>query len=214
MPPHGARQRDKRKGRAMITLGNSLRNVLKPNLSQGISTTSRGANSATLWMPQMTTCDNMWGLIPNSCLKFDTCMSWIACANLWWGFQLGPSVSLRKIGPPHYLKPSWKWKASRMWDGVKNSGSRKITSSFTRSHAIRVNGTEDKEARGRKNLNTSKAQGSSPREILWRKGLLSKGANPREMLVGSLREHVSIATKWGITAKIVPCPRQGMEALR
>jgi len=31
---------------------------------------------------------------------------------------------------------------------------------------MRVNGTEGKEAQGRKSLNNSKAQGSSPREIL------------------------------------------------
>jgi len=53
-----------------------------------------------------------------------------------------------------------------MWDGVKNPGSRRTTSSFTRSHTMRVNGTKDKEAQGRKSPNTSKAQGSSPREIL------------------------------------------------
>ncbi len=51
---------------------------------------------------------DMWRFISNSCLN------WITCANLWWGFQLGPNVSLRKIGLPHYSKPSWKWKAFRM----------------------------------------------------------------------------------------------------
>jgi len=50
--------------------------------------------------------------------------------------------------------------------GVKNSGSRKITSSFTRNHAMRENGTEGKKAQERKNLNNSKARGLSPREIL------------------------------------------------
>ncbi len=108
MLPHGGGHWNKRRGRTMVTLGNSLRNVSNPNLFQGILTTSRSANSTTLWMPQMTTCDNVWVFIPNSCLRSDTCMSWIACANLWWGFQLGPSVSLRKTGPPHYLKPSWR----------------------------------------------------------------------------------------------------------
>jgi hypothetical protein len=34
------------------------------------------------------------------------------------------------------------------------------------------------------------------------------------MLVGSPREHVLIVTKWGITPRIVPSPKQGMEALR
>jgi hypothetical protein len=36
-----------------------------------------------------------------------------------------------------------------MWDRVKNPSSRRTTSSFTRSHAMKVNGTEDKEAQGR-----------------------------------------------------------------
>jgi len=214
MPPHGGGQWDKRRGKTTVTLGNSLQNGSNPNLFQGIPITSRGANSATLWMSQMTICDNMWRLIPNSCLKFDTCMSWIACANLWWGSQLGLNVSLRKIGPPHYPKPSWKWKASRMWDKVKDPGSRRITSSFTKSHAMRENGTEGKKAQERKSLNNSKARGSSPREILWRKGFPSKGVNPKEMLVGSLREHVSTVMKWGITIKIIPSPKRGMQALR
>jgi len=214
MPPHGGGQWDKKKRRTMVTLGNFLKNISKSNLFQGIPITSRSANSMTLWMPQMTTCNNMWGVIPNSCLRSSTCMNWIACANLWWGFQLGSSVSLKKIGPPHYPKPSWKWKAFRMWDGVKNLNSRRTTSSFTRSHAMRVNGTEGKEAQERKNLSNSKAWGSSLREILWRKGLLLKGANPREMLVRSLKEHASTAPKWGITPKIVPSPKWGMEALR
>jgi len=34
------------------------------------------------------------------------------------------------------------------------------------------------------------------------------------MLVGSLREHASTATKWGTTPKIAPSPKRGMEALR
>jgi len=33
-----------------------------------------------------------------------------------------------------------------MWDGVKNLGSRRTTSSFTKSHAMRVNGTKEKKA--------------------------------------------------------------------
>jgi len=34
------------------------------------------------------------------------------------------------------------------------------------------------------------------------------------MLVGSLREHASIITKWGITPKIVPSPKWEIEAPR
>jgi hypothetical protein len=48
----------------------------------------------------------------------------------------------------------------------ENPGSRRTTSSFIRSHAMRVNGTGGKEAQGRKSLNNSKVQGSSPKEIL------------------------------------------------
>ncbi len=56
------------------------------------------------------------------------------------GLQLGLSVSLRRIGLPHYSRPSWKWKVSRMWDGVKNPGSRRRTNFFIRSRAMRENG--------------------------------------------------------------------------
>ncbi len=213
MPPHGGGQWNKRRGRTMVTFGSFLGNTLSPNSFQRIPTTFQGANSTTLWMPQMTTCDNIWGLIPNSCFRSGTCMSWIACANLWWGFQLGRSVSLRKIGLPHYSKPSWKWKASQMWDGVKNLGSRRIISSFTRNRVMTENGTEGKKAQ-RKGLNHSKARGSSPREILRRKGFFSKRTNPKEMLGWNPREHVSTATKWGIIPKIAPSPKRGMGALR
>jgi hypothetical protein len=47
-----------------------------------------------------------------------------------------------------------------------------------------------------------------------KKGLLSKGANPREILEQNPKEHVSIAMKWGTTPKIVPSPNWGMGALR
>ncbi len=214
MPPHGGGQWNKRRGKTMVTLGTSLRNALSPNSFQGIPTTSRGANSGTLWMPRMTTCGNMWWFILNSCLRSGTCTSWIACANLWWGFQLGPSVSLKRIGPFHYPRPSWKWKAFRMWDGVKNPGSRTTTSSFTRSCATRGNGTEGKTTQERKSLNNSKARGSNPKEILWRKGLLSNRANKREMLVENPKEHASTVMKWGIIPKIAPNPNRGMGALR
>jgi len=48
-------------------------------------------------------------------------------------------------------------KAFWMWDGLKNPSSRRTTSFFTRSHAMKENGTEGKEAQGRKSLNNSKA---------------------------------------------------------
>ncbi len=134
MPPHGGGQWDKRKGRAMATLGSSSRTALKSNLSQGISTTSRGANFMTLWMPQM----KILRQYVRACFEFMLEIRHMheldcVCANLWWGFQLGPSESLRKIGPLHYAKPSRKWKAFRMWGRAKNPGSRRTTSSFTRS---------------------------------------------------------------------------------
>jgi hypothetical protein len=92
-----------------------------------------------------------------------------------------------------------------MWDGVKNPGSRRITSSFIGSCVVNENGIEGKKAQW-KGLNHSKAWGSSPREISWRKGLFSKWTNPKELLGWNPREHVSIVTKWGITPKIAPSP--------
>jgi hypothetical protein len=49
---------------------------------------------------------------------------------------------------------------------------------------------------------------------LWRRGFLSKRPNLREILRWNLKEHVSIATKWGITPKIVPSPKWGMGAIK
>jgi len=79
---------------------------------------------------------------------------------------------------------------------------------------MKGNRTEGKEAQGRKSLNNSKARVSSPKEILSRRGLLSKGANPRGMLVGNPKERVSIAMKWGTTPRIAPNPNLGMGLLR
>jgi hypothetical protein len=53
-----------------------------------------------------------------------------------------------------------------MWDGVKNSGSRRITNSFTKSHTMRGNRTEGKIAREKKSPNSSKVWGSNAKEIL------------------------------------------------
>ncbi len=167
MPPHGGEPWDKRKGKTMVIRGSYLRSALSRSLFQGIPTTSQGANSVTLWMSQMKIWNNMWGLIPNSCLRSSTCTSWIVCANLWWGFQLGPSESLRRVGPRHYLRPSWKWKTSRMWGGVTNPSSRRTTSSFTRSWGMRGNGTEGKEAQPRISPNTRRAQDSNLRGTSW-----------------------------------------------
>jgi hypothetical protein len=51
-------------------------------------------------------------------------------------------------------------------------------------------------------------------EILSRKGLLSKGANPREMLVENPKERVSIVMKWGIIPRIALNPNRGVGLLR
>jgi hypothetical protein len=121
---------------------------------------------------------------------------------------------LRRIGPLHYLRPSWKWKASRMWDRVKNPGSKRTTSSFIRSHIMKGNGTKGKTLWKGESPNSSKARGSSSKETLLRKGLLLNRANPKGMLVGSPREHASTITKWGITPNFAPSPNRGMGALR
>ncbi len=99
-------------------------------------------------------------------------------------------------------------------DGVKSLGSRRITSSFTRRHAIKGNGVKGKILPKGKGLNSFKVRVSNPKEISSRKGFLSKGANLRGMLVGSPKERVSTTMKWGITPKIAPNPNQGMGVLR
>jgi hypothetical protein len=44
---------------------------------------------------------------------------------------------------------------------------------------------------------------------LWRRGFLSKGVNPREILGWSPKERASIIMKWGITPKIAPSLKRG-----
>jgi hypothetical protein len=53
-----------------------------------------------------------------------------------------------------------------MWGGVKNPGSRRTTSSFTKSQGMKENGTEGKEAQQRISPNNSKARGSNVKETL------------------------------------------------
>jgi len=101
-----------------------------------------------------------------------------------------------------------------MWDRVKSLDSKRITNSLTRRHAMKGNGTKVKTSQRGKSPNNSKAQVLNPREILSIRGLLSKGANPKEMLMGNPKEHVSIAMKWGIIPRIAPNPNRGMGLLR
>jgi hypothetical protein len=79
---------------------------------------------------------------------------------------------------------------------------------------MKENGTEGNTPPKGKNLNNFNARGSRPKETLLRKGFLLKQTNTKGMLVRSPKEHASIATKWGITPKIVPSLNQGMGALR
>jgi len=53
-----------------------------------------------------------------------------------------------------------------MWGGVKNLGSRRTTSFFTRSQGMTENGTVGKEAQQRISPKNSKAQGLNPRGTL------------------------------------------------
>jgi hypothetical protein len=79
---------------------------------------------------------------------------------------------------------------------------------------MKGNGTEAKTPQRGKSPNNSKARVLNRREILSREGLLSKGANPREMLVGNPKECVSIVMRWGITPRIAPNPNRGVGFLR
>jgi hypothetical protein len=56
--------------------------------------------------------------------------------------------------------------------------------------------------------------GFKPKGSFVKKGAPSKGSQPREILEQNPREHVSIATKWGITPKIAPSPNRVLGALR
>jgi len=82
------------------------------------------------------------------------------------GLPTCAKCKIKENWPSSLFEAIMKVEGFSMWDGVKNSNSRRTTSSFTRSHTMRVNGTRDKEAQERKSLNNSKAQGSNPREIL------------------------------------------------
>jgi hypothetical protein len=75
---------------------------------------------------------------------------------------------------------------------------------------MKGNGTEVNTPPRGKNPNNSKAQVSNPKEILSRRGLLSKGANPRGMLVENPKERVSTVMKWGIIPSIAPNPNRGI----
>jgi hypothetical protein len=66
-------------------------------------------------------------------------------------------------------------------------GFKKDTRPLTRRHAMKGNGTKAKPLQRGKSPNNSKAQVLNPKEFFPRKGLLSKQANPREMLVGTQR---------------------------
>jgi hypothetical protein len=101
-----------------------------------------------------------------------------------------------------------------MWGEVTNLGSRRTTSSFTKSQGMRGNGTGGKVAQPRISPNNFKARGPNQKEVLRRRGLLSKGAKTRKILGKNPRVHVSIAMRWGITPKIVPSPKWGLGALR
>jgi hypothetical protein len=79
---------------------------------------------------------------------------------------------------------------------------------------MKENRTENKIPQNGKSPNTFKAQVSNPKETSSRKLFPSKGAKSRGMLMGSLKAHVSIVTKWGIIPKIAQNPNWGMGVLR
>jgi hypothetical protein len=78
---------------------------------------------------------------------------------------------------------------------------------------MKGNGVEGKIPPKGKGLNNFKGWVSNPKEISSRKRFLSKGANPKEMLLGSPKECVSTTMKWGITPKIAPNPNWGITVL-
>jgi hypothetical protein len=81
---------------------------------------------------------------------------------------------LRRIGSPDFLRPSWKWKVFQMWDEVKSPGSKRITSSLTRRHAMKGNGIEGKTPQKGKIQNNFKARVSNPKGISSRREFILK----------------------------------------
>jgi len=53
-----------------------------------------------------------------------------------------------------------------------------------------------------------------PKGNFIKKGAPLKGSQPKGMLTGSPKEHVSIAMKWDITPNIAPSPNLAMGVLR
>jgi hypothetical protein len=130
------------------------------------------------------------------------------------GLLTRAKCKLEENWPVSLSKAIMKVEGFRMWDRVKSPGLRKITSSFTRRHAMKGNGTEGKTPRKGKNLNNFKARVSNLKGISSRRGFLLKRTNPRGMLVGSPKECASIAMKWDTTPKITPNLNLRMGALR
>jgi hypothetical protein len=77
-----------------------------------------------------------------------------------------------------------------MWGGAKNPGSRRTTSSFTRSQGMTENGTMGKETQQKISPNNSKVRGLNPRGTLWRRG-------------GSFQREPTQGKRWGETQRSV-----------
>jgi len=79
---------------------------------------------------------------------------------------------LEEKWPTSLSKAIMKVEGFRMWDEVKNLGSKRRINSFTRRHAMKGNGIEGKTPQKGKTLNNSKVWVSNPKEILSRRGFL------------------------------------------
>jgi hypothetical protein len=100
-----------------------------------------------------------------------------------------------------------------MWDEARNIGSRK-TSSFTRRHAMKWNGTEGKKPLKGKKPKQFQGPNFKPKGNFVKKGVPFKVGPLKGDASGSPKEHVSIVKKWGVTPKIAPNPSRGMEVPR
>ncbi len=83
------------------------------------------------------------------------------CANSCWAKR-----KLEENWPSSLSKAITKVENFSDVGGMKNSGSRRIISSFTKNQGMTVNGTMGKEAQQRINPNNSKVRGLNPRGTL------------------------------------------------
>jgi hypothetical protein len=129
------------------------------------------------------------------------------CATFWWGFRLGPSTNLKRIGPPHYPRPSWKWKDFWMWS--EKSWFKK-ENKFPHKKARHV-GEWNQGQDTLKEEKPKQFQGSrfKPKGNFVKKGAPLKGGQPKGDASGKPKGACFDCNKMGHYSKDCPKPKPG-----